>query len=88
MLQRAALLALAWSIGGCALFAVSEAECKPASWRDRGYTDGFGGAFAQDLRLVPGCRERYGLTVDTQAYFEGYREGYAEYDRLRTMRDD
>ncbi|HVJ12641.1 MAG TPA: hypothetical protein VNC62_13815 [Burkholderiales bacterium] len=87
MLQRAALLALAWSLGGCALFPVSEAECKPASWRDRGYTDGFGGAFAQDLRLVPGSRERYGLTVETQAYFEGYREGYAEWSRMRMTYD-
>ena len=87
MTRGAALLTLAGSLCGCALFAVSEAECKPASWRDRGYTDGFGGAFAQDLRLVPWCRERYGVTVDTQAYFEGYREGYAEYDRLRTMSD-
>ena len=74
-------------VASCALFPLSEAECKPPSWRDRGYTDGFGGAFAQDLRLVPGCRERYGVTVNTEAYFEGYREGYAEYDRLRTMRD-
>jgi hypothetical protein len=87
MLQRAALLALAWSLGGCALFPVSEAECKPASWRDRGYTDGFGGAFAQDLRLVPGCRERYGVTVDTEAYLEGHREGYAEWSRMRMTYD-
>lgn len=88
MLRCAALLALACSLCGCALFPLSEAECKPASWRDRGYADGFSGSFAQDLRLVPECRERYGATVDTAAYHEGYRDGYNEYDRLRTMRDD
>ena len=86
MTRGAALLALACSLYGCALFPVSEAECKPASWRDRGYIDGLGGAFAQDLRLEPGCRERYGVTVDTKAYLEGYREGYNEYDRRASMR--
>jgi hypothetical protein len=88
VLRRAALLASACSLCSCALFPLSEAECKPASWRDQGYAHGFGGGLSQDLRLVPECRERYGVTVDTKAYLDGYRDGYNEYDRLRTMRDD
>ena len=77
MLQRAALLALAWSLGGCAV------DCTE-NWRQRGYLDGFGGAFAQDLRLGPAC----GAAFSESEYREGYREGHAEYTRLRTMSDD
>jgi hypothetical protein len=78
MRQRAALLALACSLCGCAV------DCTEQNWRQRGYIDGFGGAFAQDLRIGPAC----GAAFSESEYMEGYREGYAEYDRLRTMRDD
>ena len=27
-------------LAGCALFPISEAECRPASWQQRGYDDG------------------------------------------------
>jgi hypothetical protein len=37
-------------LGGCALFPLSEADCRPASWRQRGYDDGYFGSFPQDLR--------------------------------------
>jgi hypothetical protein len=73
------MLGVLW---GCALFPIGEAECKPPSWQQRGYDDGFGGAPPQDLRLVKECRERFGVEVPQKAYLAGYREGYIEYERL------
>ena len=75
----AALLALA---AGCALFPLSEADCRPASWRGRGYADGLSGTFPQDLRLAPECRERYGAEVSVEEYLAGWRDGHDEWDRL------
>ncbi len=77
---RVALLLLL--LGGCALFPLSETDCKPASWRDRGYADGFGGHPRQDLRLVPECRERFGVEVARDEYLAGWQDGYDEWDRL------
>jgi hypothetical protein len=79
MLPRAAaLLALAWSLGGCAV------DCTEQNWRQRGYIDGFGGAFAQDLRIGPAC----GAAFSAPAYMEGYRDGKNEWDRMRSTTDD
>jgi hypothetical protein len=69
-------------VTSCALFPLSEAECKPASWYDSGYAHGFGGSHKQDLRLVPECRERYGAAVDVEQYSAGWQEGHNEWDRL------
>ena len=69
-------------VPSCALFPLSEAECKPASWHAVGYAHGFGGSHKQDLRLVPECRERYGVEVDVQQYAAGWQEGHNEWDRL------
>jgi outer membrane biogenesis lipoprotein LolB len=66
---------------GCALFPVSEASCRPASWKQRGYDDGYFGNPPQDLRLIGECR-RYGVTVSQSEYLEGWRAGYDEWDRL------
>jgi len=74
-----ALLAL---FAGCALFPLKEADCKGVDWRSRGYADGFGGNPPQDLRLVPECRERFGVEVDQEQYFAGWRDGHNEWDRL------
>ncbi len=76
------LLVLLILPAACALFPLSEAECKPASWRESGYADGFSGAHKQDLRLVPECRERYGAAVDVEQYAAGWQEGHNEWDRL------
>jgi len=76
------LLVLLVLPAACALFPLSEAECKPASWRESGYAHGFGGSHRQDLRLVPECRERYGVAVDVEQYAAGWREGHLEWDRL------
>lgn len=67
---------------GCALFPLSEAECQ-ADARERGYSDGFMGQHAQDLRLVPECRERYAIDVDREQYLAGWREGYDEWYRIQ-----
>lgn len=76
------LLILLPFLASCALFPLSEAECKPASWRESGYAHGFGGSHKQDLRLVPECRERYGVEVDLAEYAAGWQEGHLEWDRL------
>jgi len=68
-------------LGGCALFPLSEADCRPASWYQRGYDDGFSGTFAQDLRYVPECG-RMGIQVAQTEYLEGWRDGHREWDRL------
>jgi len=73
------LLAL---LGGCALFPLSEADCKPASWSSRGYADGFGGHPPQDMRLVPECRKRFGTEVAQVEYLAGWKDGHDEWDRL------
>ena len=72
-----AVILLLVALGGCAV------DCTEQNWRERGYIDGFGGAFAQDLRIGPAC----GAAFSEAQYMEGYRDGYAEYDRMRTMRD-
>ena len=68
-------------LGGCALFPLTEADCRPASWRQRGYDDGYFGNNAQDMRIAQDCA-RHGIQVPSQEYLAGWREGYDEYDRL------
>jgi hypothetical protein len=80
---RAGLLVLVCvCLPGCALFPLSEADCRPPSWRQRGYDDGFGGSYPQDLRLIPECRSRYGAEVSQAEYLEGWRDGHLEWERL------
>ena len=71
---RQAIILLLVALGGCAV------ECTNQNWRERGYIDGNGGAFAQDLRIAPAC----GAAFSEAEYMEGYRDGYTEY-RGRTM---
>jgi hypothetical protein len=67
--------------GGCAFFQVSEADCRPASWKQRGYDDGYFGNPPQDLRLISGCG-RLGAQVDQGEYLVGWRDGHDEWDRM------
>jgi hypothetical protein len=60
---------------------LSEADCRPASWQQRGYDDGYFGNLPQDLRLVQECR-RFGVQVAQDEYLAGWRAGYDEWDRL------
>jgi hypothetical protein len=69
-------------LAGCAVFPLSEAECRPASWRQRGYDDGYSGNFAQDIRLAQECRRRYGIEVPSDEYLAGWRDGYDEWYRV------
>ena len=69
-------------VAGCALFPVSEAECRPASWQQRGYDDGYFGHLPLDMRLSQECA-RLGVQVAQNEYLVGWRAGYDEYDRLR-----
>ena len=80
-MTRAALFLLAL-LGGCALFPLTEADCKSDDWRARGYADGFSGAIPQDMRLVPECRRLHGLEIDRDAYMKGWVDGHDEWDRL------
>ena len=77
------LLLLLPLVASCAAFPLSEAACKPSSWRNAGYADGYSGGPAQDLRLVPECRERYGVEVDRDAYLKGWADGHNEWDRIQ-----
>jgi hypothetical protein len=81
--MRSLALLLLLSLAGCALFPLSEADCKPSSWRSVGYADGYSGANPQDLRLIPECRERYGVTVDRDEYLAGWKDGHDEWDRIQ-----
>jgi len=79
LIARLALLALLLS--GCAIFPLSEADCRPASWQQRGYDDGYFGHPPQDMRLVPECA-RFGIPVAAGEYLEGWRAGHDEWERL------
>ena len=80
-MTKIALTLLAAVLSGCALFPISEAECRPASWQARGYNDGYFGNIPQDSRLVQECQS-YGIQVAQAEYLAGWRAGYDEYDRL------
>lgn len=80
--MRVLVLALPALLASCALFPLSEADCKPASWKERGYADGFSGSYAQDVRMIPECKRLYGVDVPQEEYLAGWREGHNEWDRL------
>jgi hypothetical protein len=80
-MSRIVTVLLVSMAAGCGAFPVSEAECRPASWRSRGYDDGYFGHLPQDMRLAQGC-SRCGVTVDEKEYMAGWRDGYDEWDRL------
>jgi hypothetical protein len=79
--MRAAFAFVLVFLAGCAAFAPSESDCRVASWRERGYADGYGGHPPQDLRLAQGCG-RFGVQVARGEYLEGWRDGYDEWYRL------
>ena len=68
-------------LAGCALFPLSEADCRPASWRQRGYDDGYFGNNPQDMRLAREC-SRHSVQVPSEEYLAGWRDGHDEWDRL------
>jgi uncharacterized protein DUF2799 len=68
-------------LAGCAIWPLSEADCRPASWQQRGYDDGYFGNLPQDLRLLQEC-SRFGIQVAQNEYLAGWRDGYDEWDRL------
>jgi len=78
MIARLILLLL---LSGCALAPLSEADCRPTSWKQRGYDDGYFGNPPQDLRLAQECG-RYGVAVPQNEYLDGWRDGHDEWDRL------
>lgn len=80
--MRSLTSCLALLLAGCALFPLSEADCR-SDPRARGYQDGFSGAHPQDLRLVPECRQRYGIEVNQSEYLAGWRAGHDEWLRLQ-----
>jgi hypothetical protein len=82
-----ALVLTMFLLGGCALVPLSEAECKPASWRASGYAHGLSGAPAQDLRMAPECSRLYGVDVPQEEYLAGWRDGHDEWDRLMGSMD-
>jgi hypothetical protein len=66
---------------GCALWPLTEADCKVVSWQQRGYADGYGGHPPQYLRLARECT-RFGVEVSEADYFTGWRDGRFEWERL------
>jgi Protein of unknown function (DUF2799) len=85
VVQRSILILaplLAFLAAGCALFPLSEAECKGVNWERRGYADGYGGHPQQYSRLSSECKSRFGVEVPEAEYFKGWRDGYNEWDRL------
>jgi hypothetical protein len=80
-MSKIAIALLASLLSACALFPLSEADCRPASWQQRGYDDGYFGNLPQDMRLSQECA-RFGIQVAENDYLAGWRAGYDEYDRL------
>lgn len=86
-MPRALLVALALTLGGCALFPLKESDCVGVNWQQRGYDDGYAGHPQQFLRLQEECRRRFGVEVNEAAYFKGWKEGYDEWYRLMGSMD-
>ena len=82
MRRTSLVVVLSCLLGACALFPLSEAECKGVDWERKGYADGYSGAHQQYLRLSEECQRRYGVTVPEEAYFKGWRAGHDEWYRL------
>lgn len=82
-----ALSACCLLVTGCALFPLSDADCRPASWLQRGYDDGYAGHPPQDLRLTEECRRRFGIQVSQNEYLRGWRDGHDEWYRLMGSTD-
>jgi len=80
-MPKIAIALLALLLSACALFPLSEADCRPASWQQRGYDDGYFGNLPQDMRLSQECG-RFGVQVASADYLDGWRAGYDEWDRL------
>ena len=80
-MPKTAVGLLALFLGGCALFPLSEADCRPASWRQRGYDDGYFGNNPQIMRRAQECG-RMGIQVAEAEYLAGWRDGYDVWDRL------
>ena len=74
-------LALTCVLPGCALFPLTETDCRPASWRQSGYDHGYFGNHPQIIRLQQECG-RMGIAVAADEYLAGWKDGYDEYDRL------
>jgi hypothetical protein len=72
---------LAALLSGCALWPLSEADCKVASWEQRGYADGYSGHPPQYLRLAREC-PRFGVEVSEMDYYQGWKDGRFEWERL------
>ena len=68
-------------LAGCAFFPLTEADCRPASWRQRGYDDGYFGNPPQIVRFNQECG-RMGIPVAQDEYLAGWKDGYDEWDRL------
>ena len=84
-MPKATITVLTLLISACALFPASEADCRPASWRQRGYDDGYLGGLAQDMRLAKECAG-FGIVVASEEYLAGYRDGYKEWELSRKRR--
>ena len=80
-MPKIAIALLASQLSACALFPLSEADCRPASWQQRGYDDGYFGNLPQDMRLSQECA-RFGIQVAQNEYLAGWRAGHDEWDRL------
>ena len=66
---------------GCALFPLTEADCKGVSWQQRGYNEGFAGHPPQYMRLASECT-RFGVEVSEADYYKGWQDGRFEWERL------
>jgi hypothetical protein len=80
-MPKTVIALLALLLSACALFPLSEADCRPASWQQRGYDDGYFGNPPQDMRLAQECAH-FGVSVPVAEYLTGWRAGYDEWDRL------
>jgi hypothetical protein len=80
--DKQSIVWLCFWLAGCAVFPLTEADCRPASWQQQGYNDGYFGNLPQDLRLSQECQQRYGIQMAQDEYLAGWRAGYDEWDRL------
>ena len=70
-------MALAALVCGCA--ATGETECRSADWYELGFRDALLALRPQDPVYAEACA-KYGVTVDSARYAQGWREGKYEAD--------
>jgi hypothetical protein len=77
-MKLAAGICAAWLVAGCV--SMSESDCRATNWYERGAQDGLMGMQAQIDVYTHQCAA-FAPKPEAQQYMDGWRVGYAEWNR-------